>query len=121
MGLFCVVEWTYPHKKEIHMQFTLDGAAVVQLLVAFILPVLVGLVTTRVTKASTKAVLLAVLALVTSVLVSLGAAIQEGVTFDLGVALLAAIPTFVVAVASHYGLWKPTGVADSAQAVGSKH
>lgn len=103
------------------MEFTLDGAAVVQLLVAVILPILVGLVTTRVTSESRKAVLLAALSLVTSVLVSLGAAIQEGQTFDLGVALLAAIPTFAIAVASHYGLWKPTGVSAQAQAVGSKH
>ncbi|MBE9938919.1 hypothetical protein [Cellulosimicrobium cellulans] len=39
-------------------------------------------------------------------------------TYDLGVALLAAIPAFVVSVATQYGLWRPTGVTDNVQAVG---
>ena len=49
--------------------FTLDPAAVVQLLIAFVLPVLVGLVTTRVTSPAAKAWMLAGLSLVTSLLV----------------------------------------------------
>ena len=91
--------------------FTLDPATVVQLLIAFILPVLVGLVTTRVTSPAVKAWLLAGLSLLTSLLVELARALSEGVTYDLGVALLAALPAFVVSVSAHYGLWKPTGVS----------
>lgn len=98
--------------------FTLDPATVVQILVAIVLPVLVGLVTTRVTSGAVKAWLLAGLSLTTSLLVELGRAIAQGVTYDLGVALLAAIPAFVVSVATHYGLWRPTGVTDKVQAVG---
>ncbi|WP_264032188.1 hypothetical protein [Cellulosimicrobium sp. SH8] len=98
--------------------FTLDPATVVQILVAIVLPVLVGLVTTRVTSGAAKAWLLAALSLVTSLLVELGRAVAQGVTYDFGVALLAAIPAFVVSVATHYGLWKPTGVTDKVQAVG---
>ncbi len=52
--------------------FTFDPATVVQLLIAFILPILVGLVTTRVTSPAVKAWLLAGLSLVTSLLVELG-------------------------------------------------
>lgn len=99
--------------------FTLDIGAVVHLLVAFVLPVVVGLVTTRVTSAARKAWALAGLSLATSLLVELGRAIADGVTFDVGVAMLAALPAFVVSVASHYGLWKPTGVATAAQRVGA--
>ena len=99
--------------------FTLDPAAVIQLLLAVILPVIVGLVTTRTTNSSTKAWLLASLALVTSLLTGWGDAVAHHAVFDLGVALLGAIPTFVISVATHFGLWKPTGVAEAAQEVRS--
>ena len=49
------------------------------------------------------------------------AAITAGVPYDVGVALLAALPAFVVSVASHYGLWKATGVSAAVQSVGAKH
>ena len=100
--------------------FTFDPATVVQLLIAFILPVLVGLVTTRVTSSAVKAWLLAGLSLVTSLLVELGRALASGTTYDLGVALLAALPAFVVSVATHYGLWRATGVTETVQAIGVK-
>lgn len=97
--------------------FTLDPLVVVQFVISFVLPVLVGLVTTRVTSGRWKAVLLAGLTLVTSLLVELARTIGSGEIFDLGAALLTALPAFVVAVAGHFGLWKPTGVAEKAQTV----
>ena len=106
------------HTAAVTVGFTLDPATVVQLLVAFVLPVLVGLVTTRVTPAAAKAWTLAGLTLATSLLVELGRTITAGGVFDIGVALLAALPAFVVSVATHYGLWKPTGVSGAAQDVG---
>lgn len=93
--------------------FTLDPAVVVQLVVAFLLPVLVGLVTTRVTSSAHRAWLLAGLTLATSLLVELGRALTAGTGYDVGVALLASVPAFVISVATHYGLWKPTGVSDA--------
>lgn len=98
--------------------FSLDPATVVQILLATVMPVLVGLVTKRATSAAAKSWLLATLTLVTSLLVGLGRALDLGVPYDLGVALLAAIPAFIVSVSLHYGLWKPTGVSDRAQKVG---
>jgi len=97
--------------------FTIDPALVVGLLVSTVLPLLVGLVTTRVTDGGIKAVLLAGLALVTSLLTELGVAISNGVTYDLGQGLLLAIPTFLIAVGMHYGLWKPVGASQKAQSV----
>lgn len=97
--------------------FTLDPLAVVQFVISFVLPVLVGLVTTRVTSGRWKAVLLAGLTLATSLLIELARAIGAGEVYDLGAALLAALPAFVVAVAGHFGLWKPTGVSEKAQTV----
>ncbi len=95
--------------------FTLDPAAVVQLLIAGVLPVLVGLVTTRMTSGAAKAWLLAALSLLTSLLVELVRVITAGGVYDVGIALLTALPAFVVSVATHYGLWRPTGVTDAAQ------
>ena len=97
--------------------FTIDPALVVGLLVSTVLPLLVGLVTTRVTDGGIKAVLLAGLALVTSLLTELGVAISNGVTYDLGQGLLLAIPTFLIAVGMHYGLRKPAGASQKAQSV----
>lgn len=97
--------------------FSLDVAIIIQVVLAVFLPILVGLVTTRVTKGSIKAWLLAGLTLVTSVLTQLGQAIASNTPFDVGLALLAVIPAFAISVATYYGLWKPTGVGVAAQQV----
>lgn len=97
--------------------FTLDPALVIQLVLAVILPILVGLVTTRITSGAKKAWLLAGLSLVTSVVTQIGVAVANNSVFDLGLALLATIPAFAISVATYYGLWKPTGVGVAAQDV----
>lgn len=97
--------------------FTLDTLVIVQMLIAVILPVLVGLVTTRLTSSAWKAWMLAGLTLLTSLLAGWATALSNAAVFDFGVALLAAIPQFVISVAVHYGLWKPTGVSSAVQNV----
>lgn len=99
------------------LKFTLEPVAVIQLTTAILLPILVGLVTTRTTSGAIKAWALAGLALVSSLLTEMGAAIAAGETYDLGVGLVGAVPVFAIAVATHYGLWKPTGVSYAAQDV----
>lgn len=99
--------------------FTLDPILVVQLLLAVILPIIVGLVTTRVTSGAKKAWLLAGLTLVSTILTGIGVALNENTVFDLGQAILLAIPSFAISVATYYGLWKPTGVGAAAQDVKS--
>lgn len=98
-------------------EFTFDWAQAISLMLGVILPIIVGLVTTRVTKSGVKAVLLALLSILTSLLTEILNAMNEGKTFDLGVFMLTAIGTFVIAVATHYGLWKPTTVSEKAQNV----
>ena len=100
------------------MTFTVDPALVIQLLISTVLPLLVGLVTTRVTNSSAKAWLLAGLSLATSLLVELGDAWASGSTYDVGQGLLLALPTFLIAVGMHYGIYKPTGTSDALQRVG---
>ena len=99
--------------------FNLSLATIVQILLAVILPILVGLVTTRVTSSAAKAWLLAGLTAVTSLLVELGSSIANGAPYDLGVALLAVIPAFAISVAMYYGLWKPTGTAERVKDLGN--
>ena len=111
LGLFAAVTNTPA------VVFTLDWGVIVQLLLAVVMPILVGLVTTRITAGSTKAWLLATLTLGTSLLTELAKSIATNTAFDLGIALLATIPAFAISVATYYGLWKPTGVGQAAQDV----
>lgn len=97
--------------------FTLDPAAIVQLILTVVMPIAVGLVTTRTTSGAIKAWLLAAFTLVTSMLTELADALANATPFDVGVALLATIPMFAISVATYYGLWKPTGVGVKAQEV----
>lgn len=99
------------------IEFNVAPAAIIGLLVSTVLPILVGLVTTRVTDGRIKAILLAALAAVIGLGTELLASIQTGTTYDLGQGLLLALTSFLVAVAMHFGLWKPTGVAGAAQNV----
>jgi len=76
------------------------------------LPVLVGLVTTRVTHAGTKAVLLLALSTLNGFLVELA---QPGPGYNVGTAAVLALVSFATGVLMHFGLWKPTGVSGKAQ------
>ena len=99
------------------IEFNLPPALIVGLIVSTILPILVGLVTTRVTNSSWKAVILAALAAVTGLLTELLASINAGTAYDLGNGLIFALTSFLVATAMHFGLWKPTTVSKKAQEV----
>ncbi len=83
------------------------------------MPIAVGLVTTRATSGATKAWLLAAFTLVTAMLTELASALTGHVPFDIGVALLTAIPAFAISVSTYYGLWKPTGISVKAQDIGT--
>lgn len=98
-------------------QFALDGWLILQLLILpVILPLLVGFVTKSSTSSKAKAILLLALSVVTALLTSVLNAYQSGATeFDLGLALLTAIVTFVFGVGVHLGLLKPTGATEAVQ------
>lgn len=78
-----------------------------QLLVAVALPIAVAIVTQQVRSGGVKAVALAALtaisAILTAVINNFGILTQE--------TLQAGITYFLIAVASYYGFWKPTGIA----------
>lgn len=94
------------------MTVTLDRAYWLGLLISVVLPVLVGLVTTRVTSAGTKAVLLLALSTANGLLVEVA---NPGPGFDLGTAAILAAVSFGTGVLAHFGLWKPVGVSGKAQ------
>ena len=100
--------------------FTFPPAMILGLIVSTVLPLLVGLVTKTVTSPGKKAVLLALLAAVLAVLTEALAAVQAGTTFDVGRSVIVALAGFLVAVGMHFGMWKPTGLSESAQRVGSQ-
>lgn len=94
----------------------MDGWQLVHYLVAFISPILVGLLTKQSWHPGMKAVLLALIAAVTSIGVEALDAHADGSPFALSVVFTNALVGFTIAVASHFGLWKPTGASAGAQA-----
>lgn len=81
-----------------------------------LLPLLVGLATKYTTDSGLKAVLLLALNMVASILDQFFAS-PDG--FDWGGVFINAFAAFVIGVATHYGLWKPTRVSAGLQSVGS--
>ncbi|MCX5000978.1 hypothetical protein [Streptomyces longwoodensis] len=99
------------------MQPTLDAAYWIGLVISFVLPLLVGLVTTHVTHPGLKAAILLFLTAANGFLVELT---NAGDDYNVSSALILWAVSFVTSVAAHFGLWKPTGAAAKAQAVGVK-
>lgn len=97
--------------------FSLDLATIIQMILSVFMPILVGLITTKATSSAVKAWGLAGATLMTSILTGFSEALASSQVFDVGMALLSAIPAFAISVAIHYGLWKPTGVSEKAQSV----
>lgn len=95
------------------MQVHLDSAYWLGLAISVVLPVLVGLVTTRVTSPGVKAVLLLALTAATGFLVELAGPHPSG--YSVGTAVVLWGVSFGAGVLSHFGLWKPTGVSGKAQ------
>jgi hypothetical protein len=91
---------------------------VLTLLAGFGIPVLVGLVTKFSTSGAVKAVLLAALALIAGVVAEAITAAQAEEAFDIFGSIYGFAGTFIVAVAAHFGIWKPTGVTDKVQSIG---
>lgn len=92
---------------------------ILTLVVSIVLPVLVALVTRYNAHPGVKAVALALMAAVVGFLSELLDAVHSGHPYDAGAGALTWLGSFIVAVAVHYGLWKPTGITGSGGAVAS--
>lgn len=95
------------------MNVNLPAAYWLGLLTSVILPVLVGLVTTRVTSAGLKAVLLLALSTASGFVVEFAGPHDAG--YSVGTAAVLALVSFGTGVLAHFGFWKPVGVAGRAQ------
>jgi hypothetical protein len=95
------------------MNINLPTAYWLGLLTSVVLPVLVGLVTTRVTSAGLKAVLLLALSTASGFVVEYAGPHDAG--YSVGTAAVLALVSFGTGVLSHFGFWKPVGVSAKAQ------
>jgi hypothetical protein len=95
------------------MTVNLDKAYWLGLLVSVVLPVLVGLVTTRVTHAGIKAVLLLALSTLNGFIVEYAGPHDAG--YSVGTAAVLSLVAFGTGVLAHFGFWKPVGVSAKAQ------
>lgn len=95
------------------MNVNLPTAYWLGLLTSVVLPVLVGLVTTRVTSAGLKAVLLLALSTASGFVVEYAGPHDAG--YSVGTAAVLALVSFGTGVLSHFGFWKPVGVSGRAQ------
>lgn len=85
------------------------------LLVGVVLPLAVGLVTKNVTSAGFKATLLMLLSAVNGILTEYINVLANGGSYDWATALYTWGGSFVIAVAVHFGYWKPAGTTAWAQ------
>jgi hypothetical protein len=95
--------------------FSPDLGGLLGLLITIVLPILVGLVTTRSTPAAVKAVLLLLLTAVKSVLEAWLQAENTAAEFDAIPVIYTTAINFGIAVAVHFGLFRPTGATAAAQ------
>lgn len=89
-------------------------AQIAGLLASTVLPLVVGLVT----KGSTPAVVKSLLLLALTAGITAAAAVASGA--DIKSSCVTGALSYATAVATHYGVLKPTGAADAVQAVGIK-
>lgn len=94
------------------MTYSLDTAQVISLLVGVVLPLLAGLVTKSSANANLRAVVLLALAVLTTAVTTVGDTLIVGSPVDVATVALTALGTFLVGVGTHFGLFKPVGLAD---------
>ena len=100
--------------------FAPNLGGLLSLAVTVILPILVGLVTRKSTSSTVQAILLLLFAAVKTILVAWLDAENTSAAFEWVPVVYTTLVSFGIAVAVHFGLWRPTGVADAALRSGVK-
>ena len=90
-------------------------SGLISLAITVLLPLVVGLVTTRTTSPGLKAVLLLAAAAIKSLLEAWLQAANSAVDFAFVPVAISIAVNFAIAVVVHFGLWKPVGAAAAAQ------
>ena len=120
LAAFLVMLTTGAAASEPVILFTFSWALLLQLAISTVIPLLVGLVIKHTTNSAVKAISLALLSLISSLLTEILNSANAGTAYDLGQGLFIALPTFLIAVGMHYGLWKPVGATNAVQSVGER-
>ncbi len=89
----------------------LNGWAALTLTVQFVLPMLVGLVTTKETNRGRQFALLTGLTLVATVITQVIEQHEKGLQINIVQIVVSAVVNLVVSLLSHYGVWKPTNLS----------
>lgn len=89
-----------------------------QVLISAGLPLLVGILSTKLTNGLKKSLLLLGLNLLAGQLVELVAALQHKVEYDVVAGLISSLMTFLFGVGLHYGLFKPSGLTSVLLSIG---
>lgn len=96
------------------INFDIDWVGVLTFIVGFVIPVLVGIITSKVTSPARKAVALALLSFFASIITEIVNALASQQAYNVGDGLLKFGAIFVVAVASYFGVWsRPTSSGTS--------
>lgn len=90
-------------------------SGLLSLAVTVLLPLVVGLVTTRTTSPAVKAVLLLLAAAIKSFLEAWLQAANTEADFALTAVAISVAVNFAIAAVVHFGLWKPVGASGAAQ------
>lgn len=89
-----------------------DGQLALQMFIAVGLPALVGLVTTRLTPGWGKSSMLVILTLVSTAAAELAKALDTGEPFHVLQVLMVSAGSYILSMAVHMGIMKPTKLAD---------
>ena len=95
-----------------------DGQLALQMLISIGLPALVGLVTTRLTPGWAKSSLLVILTLSSTVAAELAKALDTGMPFHVLQVLMISAGSYILSMAVHTGIMKPSKLADRLADVG---
>lgn len=95
--------------------FTPDLGGLLTFVINLLLPLLVGVVTTRVTSSNVKAVLLLALSAVAMLVTSALRAVASDVPWEWIPLVMNVGIAFGFAVLAHFGLWKPSGASRAIQ------
>jgi len=93
----------------------IDIITIINWVIAFGLPLLVGVITKRMSESLPKVLWLAGLNVVNSALGELARSLQEGTVWSLGSFLFTLMGALAVAYGAYSNVWKPTGAAARVQ------
>lgn len=95
------------------MGTTISAAQWLNLGVNVLLPIVVAVITTRAASGAVKALALLILSALSGFLIAWLDAVNSAQAFDLSQAGFTAVTGLVIAIAAHFGVWKPVGASGS--------